>query len=315
MKILAISGSLRAASSNSTLLRALPRVAPPGCEFTFREPLDALPYFNPDLEEAGLPAPVARWRGEIQDHSALVICSPEYAHGVPGVLKNALDWLVGGTEITGKPIAVIQTSLPSTVAHASLVEILTVMGGRVVPEASVGVVLRGRRLDESGIAADPALSPLLASAMDSLVKATIPAAGGAAEKGNAAMHAKGPFDVKVVPQADAGDGVGRMSLDKQFHGDLEAASRGQMLAVSGEIKGSAGYVAMERVTGVLGGRKGTFALQHGGTMNRGAPSLSVTVVPDSGTGELAGLAGRMDIRIEPDGKHFYDFEYTVGGTR
>ena len=171
MKILAISGSLRAASSNSTLLRSLPRVAPPGCEFTFRGPLDALPYFNPDLEEADLPAPVARWRGEIRDHAALVICSPEYAHGVPGVLKNALDWLVGGTEITGKPIAVIQTSLPSTVAHASLVETLTVMGGRVVPGASVGVVLRGRKLDEGGIAADPALSALLASAMASLAKA------------------------------------------------------------------------------------------------------------------------------------------------
>jgi NAD(P)H-dependent FMN reductase len=171
VKILAISGSLRAASTNSTLLRALPRVAPPGSEFTFREPLDALPYFNPDLEEAGLPASVAQWRGEIRDHAALVICSPEYAHGVPGVLKNALDWLVGGTEISGKPIAVIQTSLPSTVAHASLVETLTVMGGRVVPEASVGVVLRGRRLAENGIASDPALSALLASAMISLARA------------------------------------------------------------------------------------------------------------------------------------------------
>jgi NAD(P)H-dependent FMN reductase len=86
-------------------------------------------------------------------------------------LKNALDWLVGGTEITGKPIAVIQTSLPSTAAHASLVEILTVMGGRVVPEASAGFVLRGRRLDENGIVADPELSALLASAMVSLVRA------------------------------------------------------------------------------------------------------------------------------------------------
>ena len=171
MKILAISGSLRAGSSNSTLLRALPLVAPPELRFTFREPLDALPYFNPDLEEAGLPPPVARWRGEIRDHAALVVCSPEYAHGVPGVLKNALDWLVGGTEISDKPIAVIQTSLPSTVAHASLVEILTVMGGRIVPEASVGVVLRGRRLDAKGIASDPELSALMRSAMVALANA------------------------------------------------------------------------------------------------------------------------------------------------
>jgi len=153
------------------LLRALPLVAPPGLEFTFREPLDALPFFNPDLEEAGLPPPVARWRGEIRDHAALVICSPEYAHGVPGVLKNALDWLVGGTEISDKPIAVIQTSLPSTVAHASLVEILTVMGGRVVPEASVGIVLRGRKLDAKGIASDPGLSAPMRSAMSALSRA------------------------------------------------------------------------------------------------------------------------------------------------
>jgi len=171
VKILAISGSLRAGSSNGALLRALPLVSPSGLAFTFREPLDALPYFNPDVEEAGPPPPVVRWRGEIRDHAGLVVCSPEYAHGVPGVLKNALDWLVGGIEIHGKPIAIIQTSLPSTSAHASLVEILTVMGGRVVPEASVGVMLRGRKLDENVIAADPGLSALLRSAMAALAAA------------------------------------------------------------------------------------------------------------------------------------------------
>jgi len=171
VKILAISGSLRAGSSNGALLRALPLVSPSGLEFTFREPLDGLPFFNPDVEEAGPPPAVVRWRGEIRDHAALVVCSPEYAHGVPGVLKNALDWLVGGVEIHGKPIAIIQTSLPSTSAHASLVEILTIMGGRVVPEASVGVVLRGRKLDENGIASDPALSALLRSAMAALAAA------------------------------------------------------------------------------------------------------------------------------------------------
>jgi len=129
------------------------------------------------------------------------------------------------------------------------------------------------------------------------------------------MHAKGSFDVKIVPQADEGDAVGRMTLEKQFHGELQGASRGQMLAVMGGVEGSAGYVAMERVEGTLGGRKGTFALQHVGTMHRGAQSLSITVVPDSGTDDLVGLTGKMDIRIEPDGEHFYDFEYTVGGAR
>jgi hypothetical protein len=126
-------------------------------------------------------------------------------------------------------------------------------------------------------------------------------------------HASGPFDVKLEPQA--GDpAVGRMTIDKQFHGDLEATSKGQMLAISTEVKGSAGYVAMERVTGTLAGRAGTFALQHSGTMNRGVPGLLITVVPDSGTGELAGLTGKMAINIV-DGKHSYDFEYSFGEAR
>jgi hypothetical protein len=128
--------------------------------------------------------------------------------------------------------------------------------------------------------------------------------------------ASGTFEVKMTPQApdeNAGDApIGRMLLDKQFHGDLQATSRGQMLAAGTEVKGSAGYVAMERVTGTLHGRSGTFVLQHTGTMNRGTPSLTITVVPDSGTGELTGLAGSLAIEIA-DGKHSYRFEYTLGG--
>ena len=124
-------------------------------------------------------------------------------------------------------------------------------------------------------------------------------------------HASGTFEVKLNPQTDDGDPtVGRMSLDKQFHGDLEAASKGQMLTAMTDVKGSAGYVAIERVTGKLHGHSGSFALQHSGTMTRGAPQLTITVVPDSGTGELVGLAGKMTIDIV-DGKHSYDFEYTL----
>jgi hypothetical protein len=127
-------------------------------------------------------------------------------------------------------------------------------------------------------------------------------------------HASGLFEVQLTPQApEEGVGdptVGRMAIAKQFHGGLEAVSRGQMLAAMTDIEGSAGYVAIERVTGTLDGRKGTFALQHSGTMTRGAQQLSITVVPDSGTGELAGLAGTMMIKIT-DGKHSYDFEYTL----
>ena len=125
-------------------------------------------------------------------------------------------------------------------------------------------------------------------------------------------HASGTFEVKVTPQGiDEKDAVvGSFSLDKQFHGDLSGTSKGVMLAVSTAVSGSAGYVAMEQVTGTLNGRTGTFALQHTGTMTRGAPQLTVSVVPDSGTGELAGLSGKMDIKIT-DGKHFYEFDYTV----
>lgn len=120
--------------------------------------------------------------------------------------------------------------------------------------------------------------------------------------------------MKIVPQAPEeaiGDPtVGRLSIDKQFSGDLEATSKGQMLAVRTEIPASAGYVAMERVTGTLHGLRGTFALQHSGTMNRGAPLLIISVVPDSGTGQLAGIAGTMSIVIE-GGKHSYDLDYTI----
>lgn len=124
-------------------------------------------------------------------------------------------------------------------------------------------------------------------------------------------RASGPFDVKLTPQEGADAVVGRMSIEKQFHGDLEATSKGQMLmASSSSVKGSAGYVAIEKVTGTLSGRRGSFYLQHSGTMTRGAGDLTITVIPDSGTDDLTGLTGRMNIIIA-DGKHSYDFEYTL----
>ena len=127
-------------------------------------------------------------------------------------------------------------------------------------------------------------------------------------------HARGTFEVKMTPQPaqdGVGDpGIGRMALDKQFHGDLDATGKGQMLAAGTDVSGSAGYVALDRVSGTLHGRSGTFALQHSGTMARGTPQLSITVIPDSGTGDLLGLAGTLAITIT-DGQHFYDFEYTL----
>ncbi len=128
------------------------------------------------------------------------------------------------------------------------------------------------------------------------------------------FQATGTFEVKLSPQAHilgVGDpSVGRMAIDKRFSGDLEGSSLGQMLAAQAGVEGSAGYVAIERVVGTLGGRRGAFVLQHSGTLDRGAPSLSVTVVPDSGTEELVGLVGSMTIdRV--DGKHLYRFDYTL----
>lgn len=124
------------------------------------------------------------------------------------------------------------------------------------------------------------------------------------------MHAQGPFEVKMTPQPAGEHGIARLALDKQFSGDLEATSMGEMLAAHTAVEGSAGYVAMERVDGTLHGRRGTFVLQHSGTMDRGAPSLALSVVPDSGTGELAGLSGTMRIDRE-GGKHAYSFDYTL----
>jgi hypothetical protein len=126
----------------------------------------------------------------------------------------------------------------------------------------------------------------------------------------------GPFSVKVLPQkadnpqAEAA-GLGRMALDKQFHGDLEATSQGEMLSVLDRSTGSGGYVAMERVTGILAGKRGSFVLMHQATMARGNPEMAIAVVPDSGTEELSGLRGTMEIRIE-DKQHFYDFDYEFG---
>lgn len=127
-------------------------------------------------------------------------------------------------------------------------------------------------------------------------------------------HASGTFEVqlKPMPTYETAEGamLGRMSIDKQFRGDLEATSRGEMLSAGTAVKGSAAYSAVERVSGTLAGRRGTFVLQHTGVMNRGAPSLVITVVPDSGTGELAGLTGTMGIQIE-GGRHSYTFDYDL----
>ncbi len=158
------------------------------------------------------------------------------------------------------------------------------------------------------------LSPTLGSSAYPQARSPIP--DPAPKEAAVTTRASGTFEVKLVPQpmpdSLAGASIARMSIDKQYHGDLEGTGQGEMLSAGSGVKGSAGYVAIERVSGTLRGRHGTFVLQHSGTMTRGAPELTITVVPDSGTDELVGLVGRMTITA---GKHSYEFEYTLAGTK
>lgn len=138
-----------------------------------------------------------------------------------------------------------------------------------------------------------------------------------ATNGTAMNHAHGSFDVKITPQPPDNDvskaaSLGRMTIDKQFHGDMEGTSKGEMLsAMSADVKNSGVYVAIERVTADLGGRKGSFVLHHTGIMDRGQQHLAITVAPDSGTEGLKGITGTMNITIMPEGKHLYDFDYQL----
>jgi Protein of unknown function (DUF3224) len=137
---------------------------------------------------------------------------------------------------------------------------------------------------------------------------------GGAMKGAASLHAEGSFEVKLTPIADdAGTGLGRMGLQKTWHGQFEGTSRGEMLTAMGKGKGSGAYVAVERVTGKVVGRRGSFSLVHRGVMTDGEQELSITVVPGSGTEDFQGFVGGVTIRIEPDGKHFYVLSGTLPG--
>jgi chromate reductase len=172
--ILAISGSLRAHSSNTEVLRAAASLAPATANVTLFTGLAELPHFNPDLDSDGatLPAPVRAFRAQVDAADAILICSPEYAHGVPGVLKNALDWLVSGPEIVYKPIGLLNASPRSIHAQASLAETLRTMSTELVPGASIALALEGRRLDAAAIVDTPDLADPLRSALQALLGAT-----------------------------------------------------------------------------------------------------------------------------------------------
>jgi chromate reductase len=171
-RVLAVSGSLRAASSNSAILRVAVRVAPAGISVEVYEGIGELPFFNPDLDreldDPLLPSAVRALRSAVGAHDALLVSSPEYAHGVPGVLKNALDWLVGGPEMVDRPVLLLNTSPYSTHAQASLAETLRTMSARVLVVAPIELPRSGGALDEAALAADARVGPPLADALRQL---------------------------------------------------------------------------------------------------------------------------------------------------
>jgi chromate reductase, NAD(P)H dehydrogenase (quinone) len=167
VRVLAISGSLRRASSNTALVDAAARLAPASVHVSIYRELATLPPFNPDLDNQ-TPAAVTRFRHELQACDAVLISSPEYAHGVPGVLKNALDWVVGSGELVGKPVALINTSRRAIHAWTSLAETLNVMSALLIRDASITIPLEGRALDSNGISGDIELSRLVRAAIDAL---------------------------------------------------------------------------------------------------------------------------------------------------
>ena len=170
VRLLAISGSLRTGSSNTILLRAAARLAPAGVEIAIYDKLGDLPHFNPDLEGAE-PSVVKDFCAQVGAADGLVISTPEYAHGIPGVLKNALDWLVGGFDFINKPVVFFNASLRSTYALASLTEIITITSGRIVAEAAINVPLRELRVDEDGIVAHAEIASTIQSAILTFARA------------------------------------------------------------------------------------------------------------------------------------------------
>ena len=161
---------------------------------------------------------------------------------------------------------------------------------------------------------NPTVPKLTAAAL--FFAGTMAVAGTETGKGSSMPHhVRGPFDVKVAPVADQpypeGTRLGRYSIDKKYHGELDAVGTGEMLTAGTPVQGSAVYVAIERVEGTLAGRRGTFVLQHTGRMSGAGTELEIVVAPDSGTGELTGLTGRLQIEFGPKGEHSYDFEYRL----
>jgi NAD(P)H-dependent FMN reductase len=185
VRVLTVCGSLRAVSSNKAVLDALAALAPPDVDVARYAGLADLPAFNPDLDGEGAvpPAPVAAWRADVAAADALVVCSPEYAHGVPGALKNALDWLVSGPAVPGLPVAVINATTRAHHAHDALIETLRTMSADVVEAASIALPLAPHQRSAGAILADPAASAQLTAVLAALLAAVA--------RGGRVLHAPG----------------------------------------------------------------------------------------------------------------------------
>ena len=170
MRILAISGSLRLLSSNTALLRTAELLAPPNVEISFYEGLSSLPLFNPDSENREFPS-VSDFRAQIRASNGILIASPEYAHGIPGAMKNALDWIVGSGELVDKPVALLNASSRATHAYESLKEVIKMMNAHIIAEASVIIPLPHNEIDQASIIAHVELSGLLRKALVSFAYA------------------------------------------------------------------------------------------------------------------------------------------------
>ncbi len=170
-RLLTVSGSLRAGSSNAALLAAATHLAPADAVVSSYDGLALLPAFSPDVEEGPGPLPdaVVAWRSAIASADAVLISSPEYAHGIPGSLKNALDWVVGGSEIVDKPVGVLSASAASRFAHPQLIEVLKTMNASIVPEATVVIDIPRRGVDVERLVVDPVLGPALRNVVEALL--------------------------------------------------------------------------------------------------------------------------------------------------
>jgi len=171
LRILAISGSLRSRSTNTAALEALDGLASEGIEIRLWSGIGGLPYFNPDLDIPPGPGTVAAFREALREAHGVIICSPEYAHGVSGVMKNALDWVVGSGELVNKPVALINASPYATIAHGALAETLRTMTAALVSEASVTLPIFNGKPTAAQMLASPEISAALRSAIDALVQA------------------------------------------------------------------------------------------------------------------------------------------------